>query len=138
MITRLARWLCPALLGPLLAIFVYITVAVLVGDCDPKLGRWGCWVLGMIFGTLFGGMLGLMLLVTDAILLRLRLRLLPMGGRAWLAGIAAPMIVFAVWHVWRPDGRDGWRLSLALLAPMVAAAIGLRLLFSPRIRKQGS
>ncbi len=132
MITRLGRWLCPAFFGPVLALWTAVTISVLLGNWDPKLGKWGSWVLGMIFGTLMGGGIGVILVLVDAALLRWRSRLLPMGGRAWLMGFAAPFLVFAVWHFFRPGDWDGWRLWFAILMPMLAAAVFLRLLFSPR------
>ncbi len=132
MVTRLGRWLCPALFGPLFAIWMFVTVAVLLGHWDPKLGKWGTWLLSMIFGTLVGGGQGIVLLLVDAALLRYRVRLLPMGRRAWLMALSAPLLLFAAWHLWRPGSTDGALLWLAILGPMIAIALILRLLFSPR------
>jgi hypothetical protein len=133
-VTRLGRWLCPALFGPLFAIWIYVTLAVLLGDVDPKLGRWGTWLLGMIFGTLVGGGIGIVLILVDAVLLRARKRLLPMGPRAWLMGLAAPFCIGTLWHLWRPGAHDGFLLGLAIAAPILAVAVALRLAFSPRLR----
>jgi hypothetical protein len=132
MITRLGRWLCPALFGPLFAIWIFVTVSVLTGHWDPKLGKWGTWMLGMIFGTLVGGGLGITFLCIDALLLRMRARLLPMGKGAWLQAMAAPFLLFGAWTLWRPGSHDGPLLWLAIVLPMIAVTLMLRLLFSPR------
>ncbi len=137
MLTRLGRWLCPALFGPLFSIWLFVTVSVLLGQWDPKLGKWGSWMLGMIFGTFVGGGLGVTLLLVDAVLLRLRARLLPTGGRAWAMGLSAPLLLFGVWSVWRPGASDGALLCLAIVLPMVGVALGLRLCFSPRLGRPG-
>ena len=112
--------------------WMFVTVAVLLGHRDPKLGKWGTWLLSMIFGTLVGGGQGIVLLLVDAALLRYRVRLLPMGRRAWLMALSAPLLLFAAWHLWRPGSTDGALLWLAILGPMIAIALILRLLFSPR------
>jgi len=136
LITRLGRWIGPALFGPLFALWAYVTISVLTGHWDPKLGKWGTWLLGMIFGTLIGGGLGIFFLLIDAVLLRFRVRLLPMGRRAWLMGFAAPFGVFAIWHLWRPGAVDGPLLWLVIVAPMIGVALLLRLSFSPRFARQ--
>src|SRR5262245_48312073 len=126
MISRLGRWLVPAFFGPLLALWLAITISVFVlGQWDPKLGKWGSWALARIFGTLMGGFQGVVFVLIDALLLRFRRRLLPMGGRAWLMGLAAPFLVISVWHLMPPN-------LAVLVLPMVGVALLLRLLFSPR------
>jgi hypothetical protein len=132
MITRLGRWLCPALFGPLLSLWAFVTIAVLLGFYEPKWGRFGSWVVGMVFGTLMGGIQGITFLCTDAVLLRFRKRLLPMGARAWLMGLASPFLVFAVWWMWRPGDSVGALFWLRFFAPIVGMAIALRLAFAPR------
>jgi hypothetical protein len=135
MITRLGRWLVPALFGPILALWIFVTIAVLLGHYEPKWGRWGSWVVGMVFGTLMGGTQGIFLLMIDAVLLRLRKRLLPMGGRAWLMGMAAPFLVFLVWRVWRPGDAVGVMLWVRMVLPMVGTGLALRLAFAPRFAR---
>jgi hypothetical protein len=133
MISRLGRWLCPAFFGPVLAIWAWVTVSVFVlGKWEPELGKWGTWLVAMLFGTLFGGGLGVVLVLVDALLLRYRSRLLPMGPRAWLMGALAPFAVIGVWSLVRPGRCDGWLLGLAVVGPMLLVALVLRLVFSPR------
>jgi len=133
MISRLGRWLCPAFFGPLLALWAWVTISVfLLGNWDPKFGKWGTWLLSMLFSTLFAGGLGVVLVLVDAVLLRYRSRLLPMGPRAWLMGAAAPFAVIGIWSLLRPGRWDGWLFGLAIAGPMLMVAVVLRLGFSPR------
>ena len=94
--------------------------------------KWGTWLLSMLLSTLFWGGLGVLLVLVDAVLLRYRSRLLPMGPRAWLMGAAAPFAVIGIWYLLRPGHWDGWLLGLAIAAPMLIVAVVLRLGFSPR------
>ena len=125
MVTRLGRWLVPALFGPLLGAWA-IVLWLLVRSADRD-----AWIVGVLVATLGGGMQGILLILVDATLLRMRRRLLPMGGRAWAMGFVAPFATLALWIlIWPRDRIEP--PAVLVYAPMVATAIGLRLLFSPR------
>lgn len=127
-----SRWLVPALFGPLLAAWAFATITVLLGYCEPKWGCWGSWVVLMAVTTIVGGTQALTLVLIDVVLLRLRVRLLPTGARAWMMGLAAPLLVFLVYHLGWPGKVEGGPFWVLLFAPIVVSALGLRFAFAPR------
>ena len=124
MVTRLGRWLFPALLGPVLAAWVMLVFLASGADRDA-------WIVGLIVATWLGGMQGIVQVLTDATLLRLGLRLLPMGTRGWLMGLGAPVVTGIAWVILWPRGRIEPSMTLGF-SLMCATALVLRLLFSPR------
>ena len=125
MVARLGRWLWPALVAPLISAWALVIV-LLVHSHDRD-----AWMVAAVLATLFGGIQGILLVLADAFLLRLRARLLPMGFRAWLAGLAAPWVTFGLWILTWPSGRLE-PPAILIFGPMVATALGLRWLTSPR------
>ena len=47
----------------------------------------------MLWSTLFGSMLAVFLIASDVLLLKLKLRALPTGSRAWLSSCLSPFAV---------------------------------------------
>ena len=127
-IHQLGPWLRPALIGPWLAMALYVTVAVFLFDQhDPLLGTaFQNWLIAMAFGSVWSVVIGAALLVVDLVRLR-RGVLPPTGARAWLGAALAVAITGALYWLW-PPGRLGTLIawSFAILWPIAVAAIVAR------------
>jgi hypothetical protein len=131
-----AAWLYlrPALLGPLATISAVVTVSVLLGYTDPLVGGpFANWLFGMFVGTFVAcGMTGVLMLV-DIVLLRLGVRRLPTGRRAWGGACATTLGALVGYEIWPPGGHPiGARFLLAMLGPGLVIAAALRLALGRR------
>ncbi len=128
------EWLKPTLLGPLLSVWGVTTLgSLLVGMAVLSGGRFDSWLVGMLFGSFFGSALGVLLVGVDVLLLRLKMRKLPTGGRAWISSMLAPFGVFLIASLpfWPPP-ETVLGSVLALVGPMAGACGGSRILFGTR------
>jgi hypothetical protein len=131
---RLVPWLLPACLGPQAAVFVFNTASVLLGHTDPLLGSpLSNWVIGMVVGAVLAALSSAALIAVDLLLHRRGGRALPTGWRGWAGAGAALPGAMAVWEVARPGDFDGGGLvAFALVVPVLASALAVRLIFSAR------
>ncbi|HBQ11885.1 MAG: hypothetical protein RLO52_16185 [Sandaracinaceae bacterium] len=133
--TSLSPWLKPTLLGPLIVLWSLITIGAVLGSMPAIAGeRLDGWLIGMLWMSFFGSGLGVLLIAVDVLLLKLKWRQLPTGGRAWISSCLTPMAVFFIWTLpfWPPP-ESVVGLFVFLVTPMFAAAFALRLLFSARV-----
>jgi hypothetical protein len=132
--TSFGDWLKPTLLGPLLTTWSLTTLGqVLVGMHVLSGGRFDNWLLGMLFASFFGAGLGVLLVGVDVLLLRLKWRRLPTGGRAWISSLLSPLGVFFILSLpFLPPPQSALGTVITLLGSMSAATFGARMLFSQR------
>jgi hypothetical protein len=117
----------PTLLGPVMTVFVIVTVSVAMGHHDPLLG--GPLLNWLIAVVLFGGLAllqGAFMIAVDAVLL-LSGRHPPAGARAWAAGLAAPLPVALVWLIARPGSHHGLLFAVAVFGPILVSGWVVRL-----------
>ena len=130
--TNFGAWLKPTLLGPLVTMWTLTTIGtVLVGMHALSGGRFDNWLTGMLFASFFGSGLGVALIGMDVLLLKLKLRSLPTGSRAWVSSLLSPLGVFFLWRfIPPPESVLGVVFFIAL--PMALATFGLRMMFGGR------
>lgn len=125
---KLGSWLVPTVLGPIAGMVLLLIARVALGS-GSALGLLGWLPVGL--GAAVA--LAIALLLTDVLLLALRLRLPPTGARAWLASSAAVLPFGLCWSLLRPPLLSSpWSHVLAVAAALILAALGTRLLGSPR------
>jgi hypothetical protein len=127
-LTRLSRWLVPTLVAPALTASVAVTVHV--WGQSWALLRW----LGLMWiGTTAALVLSVALLLSDWVLLLIRLREPPLGKRAWLSSGVAPVVAYGLWVLLRPPLLSPPSThALYVAGAAVAAALLVRLVTSPR------
>ncbi len=132
--TSFGTWLKPTLLGPIFTMWFTTTLgSLLVGMHVLSGGRFDSWVTGMLVASFFGAGLGVTLVGMDVLLLRLKVRKLPTGTRAWMSSLLSPLGVFALWSLPilpPPDSALG--VVAYIVGPMAAAATGVRIAFGER------
>lgn len=89
------------------------------------------WALAMLLVSVMSAVIAFHLVVVDVLLLRLRLRALPTGGRAWLSGLLAPVATVLAWAV-LPTGDGGAGTVLTIALGFVLGALAVRLLLGKR------
>lgn len=125
---RIAPWLLPTLLGPLVGATAYVW-ALSMGSNVPRFA----WVLAWLVACGFAWAVGGLMAVTDFALLKLKLRTLPTGWRAWVMGTLAPMPVFFSWQKLLKYAVTGWvPLLLTFFLPMLVTALVLRVALGTR------
>lgn len=127
-------WLRPLIAGASLGAYgSVITHALLQGAWWKGLITfgWGCLVT-----TAWLVVYLLMLIATDVALLALRMRTLPVGGRAWVMAAGSASGLYAAYAVLHPISRywtaGPWVIIAAFLVPMVVIAPALRIVFGRR------
>lgn len=132
--TSFGDWLKPTLLGPLLTTWGLTTLgSLLVGMHALSGGRFDSWLTGMLIASFFGAGLGVLLVGVDVLLLRLKLRQLPTGARAWMSSLLAPLGVFFLWSLpFFPPPESVLGTVLFIVGPMAGACFGARMLFGQR------
>lgn len=127
-VKRIAPWLLPTLMAPLLGASLYVFVLA-QGSRLPSL-VW--WLAGFVAAG-FAFVVGALMAATDVALLRLRLRTLPTGWRVWLMGLAAPWPVFWSWQKLVKLAIVGLpQLLLVFFLPMLATALVMRIALGTR------
>jgi hypothetical protein len=128
---RLAAWLVPTLVAPVLSSVLLVTVSELnAGLSFFVVMRW--LALSAVAAAAAAG-LSLSLILVDWALLLLRRRIPPTGARAWISGLAAPIPAYGLWLLFRPPLLSTpLTHALALAGAIVLAAIAVRLVTSLR------
>ncbi len=134
----LSRWARGTLLGPMLTVWILITLAAGEDALEGLAGWVGLdgrftdeWWIAMLLGSFWASTLAVALVAVDVALLRVKLRALPTGFRCWLGALLAPFAV-AAWQLALPQPS-----SIPMLVGLTAAAFGLaalsvRVLFGRR------
>jgi len=127
--TSFRPWLVPTLVGPFATMWTLVTLAFLLTGQAQILGeRLDTWAVAMLItGFLAAGQV-VALLVSDVLLLKLKLRRLPTGGRVWLSSLLSPFIVQMIFMIPMPI-ESVFGLALWVLGGMLGAATANRLLF---------
>ena len=127
----IAGWLTPTLIAPWLSVYGAITAYAALGVDWGLFGKVAGWAVGMAVGTVWTFAFCLMLIVVDLLLLAVRVRTLPTGKRGWSAAFLAPLGVFGIYGAAPPHTfwqHGAWGVGAAVLAPMLGAALVLRVL----------
>ncbi|MGE3633220.1 MAG: hypothetical protein AB7P00_25200 [Sandaracinaceae bacterium] len=127
-------WLAPTLFGPLLSCWGYISLgSLLFGVAALSGDRFDSWLIAMVWGSAFGSMLSVISVVADVVLLKLKLRQLPTGGRAWVSSMLTPFGVFfsLMLPIW-PDPDSVLAVVITVIGPMFVSPFVLRLAFAQR------
>lgn len=128
---RLSAWLVPTLLAPALSSALLITLR----ELSSAAGALGVarWLALLAVSSVAAVGLSLSLLLVDWVLLLLRRRTPPAGSRAWLSGAVAPLPAYGLWLLLRPPLLSAPSTHvLAVVAALLAAALAVRLVTSPR------
>ena len=124
-------WLRPTLIAPWLSTYAAVTAIALLGIDYGPWGKGLAWFAGMAIGSVWAFVYCTMLVVTDLLLLGVKVRTLPAGKRGWGAAFLSPLPVFAAYFVMPPYkfyAYGPWAVAGAVLAPMVVVAIASRVL----------
>lgn len=127
-----AGWLAPTLLAPWISVYGAVTAFVALGLDKSLFGKGVAWVGGMIAASIWAFAYCAILLVTDLVLLGVRVRTLPAGRRGWGTGLLSPLAVLAVYMAVPPYQfykAGPWVVLAAVVAPMVAVAFVSRAVF---------
>lgn len=132
--TSLSPWLKPTLLGPLLTLWTLTTIgSITVGMATLSGGRLDNWAVGMLWASFFGCTLGVLAVAVDVLLLRLKWRQLPTGGRAWFVSVLSPFAVgFVASLPFWPPPETAAGVVLFVFLSMLLATFGLRMIFGRR------
>ena len=131
--TSLRPWLQPTLLGPLLTLWGLATfLSMLFGAAAASLGKVDTWAVLMMWATFIGSAIGVITVGIDVFLLQLKWRALPTGGRAWLASMLTPLLVYVAWTQlwWMPETELG--AVMFIMLPIVGCSFGTRMIFGTR------
>jgi len=124
-----AGWLTPTLIAPFLSVYGAVTAIAALGIDRGVFGKVLGWALGMTVGTVWAFVFCLFLIVSDLLLLGVKVRTLPAGKRGWLASFLSPLAVFGI-YVFAPPYKfyaaGPWAVGAAVLLPMLAVAIATR------------
>jgi hypothetical protein len=123
---RLARWLFPTLIGPVVGAWGYVALAAMLSSLPVPTALW--LLAATVAGSVAFGV-GALTACIDVVLLRLRLRKPPTGWRAWGMGVAIPFPLFFSWQRLGRWALLGWGyLLLWIVLPMLLTAGAARLL----------
>lgn len=134
----LSRWARGTLLGPMITVWILITLAAgaeSLGSLAELVGLDGRftdeWWLAMLLGSFWASTLAVSLVAVDVALLRVKLRRLPTGFRCWFGALLAPFAV-ALWQIALPGPSSIPMLVGLTAATFVLAALSVRVLFGRR------
>ena len=133
---QIGKWMVPTMLGPWLSMSTAASLYAAFGPDHRFVGRWGVWAIGMIAGALLAAVFTLVQVLVDVLLLALRQRRLPTGKAAWIMAFGAPFTVVSSYAMISPTALykyGPWAIVGAILAPMLVAALGVRVVVGPRI-----
>lgn len=122
-------WLAPTLLAPWVSTYGVVTAVAVLGIDRGLFGKSVAWAMGMAVGSAWALSFCLLLVLVDVLLLGVKVRTLPVGGRGWLASLLSPLAVFATYVAVPPYSfwRSGpWAVAAAVAAPMIAVALVTR------------
>jgi len=134
----LGRWARGTLLGPMITVWILITLAAGAEAVDSLAGLVGLdgrftdeWWMAMLLGSFWASTLAVSLIAVDVALLQRRLRALPTGFRCWLGALLAPFAV-ALWQLALPRPSSIPMLVGLTAATFALAALSVRVLFGRR------
>ncbi|MBO6939365.1 MAG: hypothetical protein JJ863_30625 [Deltaproteobacteria bacterium] len=134
----LSRWARGTLLGPMVTIWILITLAAGTESLDALADWVGLagrftdeWWLAMLLGSFWASTLAVALVAVDVALLRSKFRALPTGIRCWFGGLLSPFVV-AVWQIALPKPSSIPMLVGLTAATFVLSALSVRVLFGRR------
>jgi hypothetical protein len=131
-------WMAPLLVAPWASIYAAVSLFSAFGPEFKYVNRWVVWGIGMLAGTIVSFAYMLLLALVDILLLAIRVRQLPSGGKAWLNSFASPLAFLASYAVLRPWNywKGGpWVVLAMVVVPMVVTAIVSRVAFGIKIQK---
>lgn len=131
----LGGWFRPAFFGPWLGATSVVTAFCALGLDLGLFGKVVGWSVGMLVASIWATAYVIVLLVTDVLLLAVRVRTLPTGRRAWATSVLAPALVLGAYRLVPPHGfyKSGpWAVLAAALAPMLVVALVTRLVAGAR------
>lgn len=126
-----AGWLTPTLIAPWITVYSVVTAVAALGIDRGLFGKVLGWTVGMVVGSVWAFVFCALLLVVDLALLGVKVRTLPAGKRGWLASFLSPLAVFGAYVAVPPYkfyAAGPWAIGAAVLIPMIAVAIGSRVL----------
>ena len=125
-----AGWLTPTLIAPWISVYGAVTAIATLGVERGLFGKVVGWTAGMLVGSLWAFVFCGLLLVTDLVLLGVKVRTLPVGKRGWVASFLSPLAVFAAYVAVPPYkfyAGGPWAIVAGVVVPMIFVAIGARL-----------
>jgi len=130
--TNYGAWLKPTLLGPALTMWVLTTIGtILIGMEAFSGGRLDTWAQGMLLSSFFAAGLAVLLIASDLMLLKFKIRAIPTGSRAWVSSLLSPLATFFLWR-FIPIPESILVFVLFLFGSMTLASAGLRVMFGQR------
>lgn len=130
-----AGWLTPTLIAPWVSVWGAITAFVTLGLDKGLFGKSVAWLVGVTAGSIWAFVYCAILIAVDLALLTVRVRTLPAGKRGWGTAFLSPLAVFGVYTAIPPYQyykMGPWAVGAALLVPMLAVAIGSRVMFGQK------
>jgi hypothetical protein len=131
-------WVAPLMLAPWASIYGAVSLFAAFGPEFKYVNRWVVWGIGMIAGTVIAFTYMLLLALIDVLLLAIRVRQLPTGGRAWLSAFGSPLVFltsYAVLEPWTYWKGGPWTVLGMVVVPMIVVAIVSRVAFGAKIEK---
>jgi len=123
-------------MGPYLTVWTLVSLGSLLGNALTILGRrFDQWAIAMLVGTFFASAVAVALVAADVLLLRMKVRALPEGGRAWLSSLAAPLTVMMTLARWPFPVDSALGAVIAISAALVLGAFGARFLIGTPIAR---
>jgi hypothetical protein len=130
--TKLRPWLVPTLVGPFATLWTLTTLLIVLAGHVRLLGeRLDGWALAMFLTGFIAAGQVVSLLIADVALLALRLRRLPLGGRAWASSLVCPLFLYGA-TMFTPPLESVALLVAWLGACFLGSAAAARLLFGTR------
>jgi len=131
----IAGWLVPTSVGTFVAAYGAVSLYAAIGPLPDLVPRVAFWVVGMAVATGWSLVFVLLQSLVDLALLAIRVRTLVNGKIAWLSALVAPLVPIATYvayspHKWWKLGP--WAVAIAVLAPMLASALGVRLFIAKK------
>lgn len=126
-----AGWLTPTLLAPWLSMTAAVTAFAALGVDWGLFGKVAGWAVGMLVGGVWAFVYCTLLVLVDLLLLGVKVRTLPAGGRGFATAFLSPLAIFGVYAVapphtfWAYGGF--WGVGAAVLVPMLVVGLGTRL-----------
>ena len=134
----LSRWARGTLLGPMITVWILITLAAGAESIDGLADWVGLsgrftdeWWLAMLLGSFWASTLAVALVAVDVTLLRAKRRALPTGFRGWFGALLSPFVV-AIWQLALPRPSSIPMMVALTAATFVLSAISVRILFGRR------
>jgi hypothetical protein len=120
-----AGWLTPTLIAPWISAYGAVT-AIAALHIDGIFGKVLGWTVGMVVASVWAFVFCGLLVTVDLMLLGVKARTLPAGGRGWALSFLSPLAVFASYVAvppYRFYASGPWAIVAAVVAPMVLVAL---------------